>query len=167
MQFFVCWFTIIIFIFLLWSIFTVYALIMSNFTVVSSSVSVLFFMFCKCIFITDQFTINALFLQFCCITTVTYICFSDVIFLHNVFNFFFILVKHFIVIISLFIIHLFHKVCTLWMGFQTLFWIQFFDFVKLLIILFKLFISLCSSVSEFFFEICYVSLHFFNNSTLL
>jgi len=86
---------------------------MSDYTVASSSVSVLFFMFCKCIFIADQFTMSMLFLQFCCITTDIHVCSFDVIFSHNLFNFFFILMRHLIVINSSFIVCLFHKICIL------------------------------------------------------
>jgi len=119
------------------------------------------------IFITDQFTINVFILQFCCIITVIYVCSFNVIFSHSLLNFFFILMKYLIVIISSLIIYLFHKVCTLWMSSQTLFWIWSFDFVRSFIIFFKFFINLHSSVSEFFFWVCCVSLHLFDVSTLL
>jgi len=56
---------------------------------------------------------NVLFLQFYCIIIVIYVCSFNVIFSYSLFNFFFILIKHLIVIYSSSIICLFYRVCTL------------------------------------------------------
>jgi len=56
---------------------------------------------------------SVLFLQFYYAVIVIYICSSNVVFLYNLFNFSFILMRHLIVIISSFIIYLSHKICTL------------------------------------------------------